>query len=263
MSTPITVVDAFTASPFAGNPAAVCLLQEPRPDHWMQLVAREMNLSETAFLLRDGSDLHLRWFTPTVEVDLCGHATLATAHLLYSEGLLAAEETARFQTRSGELRARRNGKLIELDFPPWPEETVTPPAGLAEALGATPQYTCRSHDDLVVIVDSEETVRGLEPDMGALRPYANRIVSVTARASGAEFDFVSRCFGPAVAIPEDPVCGSAHCCLGPLWRARLGRDELRAYQASPRGGVLEIRCTDERVYLGGQAVTVWRGELLH
>ena len=263
MTIPMHQVDAFTSKPFGGNPAAVCLLSEPRADDWMQLVAREMNLSETAFLLRKGDDLRLRWFTPAAEVDLCGHATLATAHVAWDVGLLAPDEPARFQTRSGELRATRTGKLIELDFPSWPQEPIQLTPELAGAIGAEPRYACRSHDDLFVIVDSEEVVRGLDPDLAALAKLARRVVSVTAAASDPAFDFVSRSFGPSVGIDEDPVCGSAHCCLGPLWRSRLGKEKLRAYQASARGGVIDIRFTGDRIMLGGEAVTTLKGELLH
>jgi predicted PhzF superfamily epimerase YddE/YHI9 len=262
MSIPLLQIDAFADRPFAGNPAAVCLLPGPRDADWMQQVAAEMNLSETAFLV-PGADGHgLRWFTPAVEVDLCGHATLASAHALWETGRLRPDEPARFHTRSGLLTARRLGDEIELDFPATPAEASTVPEGLLRALGATARYVGRNRFDYLVEVESEAAVRGLRPDFAALGRLPVRGVIVTARAATAGFDFVSRFFAPASGVLEDPVTGSAHCCLGPFWRDRLGKDELRGYQASRRGGVVGVRVAGERVYLRGRAVTVLRGELL-
>ncbi len=262
MPLPIVQVDAFTDTPFRGNPAAVCLLPEPREDAWLQDVAREMNLSETAFLLRDADGFRLRWFTPAVEVDLCGHATLASAHLLWEDGHLAPDETARFHTRSGLLTAERSGSWIILDFPATPEEETVVPDGLARALGAEPKYVGRSQFDLLVELESEAAVRALRPDLGLLARIQARGVIVTARAESGSFDFVSRFFAPQVGVDEDPVTGSAHCVLGPYWQKRLGRDDFVAYQASPRGGTIRVGVRGERVRLGGQAVTVMRATLL-
>ena len=262
MPQPITQVDSFTDRPFAGNPAAVCILPGPAEEAWMRAVAREMNLSETAFLHPEADGYRLRWFTPAVEVALCGHATLASAHVLWEEGHLAPDAEARFHTRSGLLTAQRRGAWIELDFPARPESPADPPPGLAEALGTEPRYVGRNVDDYFVEVDSEATLRGLAPDHGALRRLPVRGIIVTSRAATPEYDFVSRFFAPGSGIDEDPVTGSAHCCLGPFWGARLGKTELVGYQASARGGVVRVRIRGERVILGGQAVTVLRGELV-
>lgn len=255
----IVQADAFTARPFAGNPAAVCLLPEERAAAWMQAVAREMNLSETAFLLRQERGYSLRWFTPTIEVDLCGHATLASAHVLWEWG--AAEPVLEFHTRSGTLAATRRGEWIELDFPAKAAEHSAPPSGLLEALGARAVNTGRNDLDLLVEVATEAEVRALRPDFNGLRGLGARGVMVTSRAAEGAYDFVSRFFAPGSGIDEDPVTGSAHCCLGPYWAERLGKHELVGYQASDRGGVVRVRVAGERVKLGGQAVTVLRGEL--
>lgn len=254
-------IDSFTAEPFAGNPAAVCLLAEPREERWMQAVAREMNLSETAFVVFGGDSFGLRWFTPAVEVALCGHATLAAAHALWEEGILAPGENARFATKSGELRAARRGDLIELDFPSKPEEPAEPPQNLLEAVGVKPAYLGRNVFDYLLLLPSETAVRAVAPDFGLLRTVSVRGVIVTAPASTPGYDFVSRFFAPAVGVDEDPVTGSAHCCLGPFWATRLGKAELSAYQASARGGAMQVRVAGSRVVLGGRAVTVLRGEL--
>lgn len=256
-------VDAFSAEPFRGNPAAVCLLDRERDAAWMQNVAAEMNLSETAFLLPRDGDWSLRWFTPAIEVDLCGHATLASAHALWQEGLLGPNDTARFHTRSGLLTATRDGEWIELDFPAVLEETVDPPAELLESLGVSvPVYVGRNRFDYLVEIESEDAVRALNPDHLRLRTIPVRGVIVTSRATNGDYDFVSRFFAPGSGIDEDPVTGSAHCCLTPYWAARLGKDEMVAYQASPRGGIVRVRLAGDRVKLGGRAVTVLKGELL-
>jgi PhzF family phenazine biosynthesis protein len=268
MSLPLFTVDAFTDRAFAGNPAAVCLLSGPRDAAWMQAVAREMNLSETAFLHPEDGGQRLRWFTPAVEIELCGHATLASAHVLWETGRLDAGEPARFHTLSGLLTAERQAgaATIELDFPANPARPVEPgavPAGLLEALGAAAaRFVGKSRFDYLVELDSEAAVRGLIPDFGLLRTLGVRGVIVTAQGQAGRFDFVSRFFAPGSGIDEDPVTGSAHCTLAPHWAARLGRDEMLAYQASPRGGEVRVRLAGERVKLGGQAVTVLRGELL-
>ena len=257
----IVQVDAFTDTPFRGNPAAVCVLPDERDAAWMQAVAAEMNLSETAFLVKRADGFGLRWFTPAVEVDLCGHATLASAHVLWEDRHLAREAQARFHTKSGLLTADRRGEWIELDFPVKRETPAAAPPGLAEALGAAPTYVGKNQFDYLVEVDSEDTVRALAPDHTALAKLPVRGVIVTSRASTPGFDFVSRFFAPGSGIAEDPVTGSSHCALGPFWGARLGKTQMLAYQASARGGVVRVRLEGERVKLGGQAVTVLRGEL--
>jgi len=264
MSIPIYHVDAFSDKPFAGNPAAVCILPgtPPLPDEkWMQNVAREMNLSETAFIYCEDDGFRLRWFTPAVEVDLCGHATLATAHILWETGRLDPGEQARFYTRSGLLKAKRNGSLIELDFPPKPEESADPLPGMAEALGTSFLYVCKNKFDYLVEVDSEDIVRNLRPDFSKLLQIEARGVIVTSKSRKEPFDFVSRFFAPRVGVNEDPVTGSAHCFLGPYWAKRLGKKSFLAFQASQRGGEIRVRLEGERVFLGGQAVTIFRGEM--
>jgi PhzF family phenazine biosynthesis protein len=262
MTVKIFHVDAFTGEPFSGNPAAVCLLPGPRDAEWMQKVAREMNLSETAFLVQKGDGFHLRWFTPTVEVDLCGYATLASAHVLWETGSLMAHEPARFHTRSGLLTAVRQGDEVELDFPATPEDPVAAPPELEKALGVPPKYVGRSRFDYLVELDSEKTVRHLRPDFIFLKTIPTRGIMVTSLAVIPGYDFVSRLFAPGVGVDEDPVTGSAHCCLGPFWGRRLGKSELTAYQASDRGGEVRVRVAGERVYLSGKAVTFLHGELV-
>jgi len=261
MGLKIYQVDAFTDRPFAGNPAGVCVLPKPADETWMQNLAREMNLSETAFLVKQAGGFNLRWFTPSVEVELCGHATLASAHVLWETSLIDQKEHARFHTLSGPLSARKVGDWIELDFPLLPQRPVTPPPGLAEALGVSPVYIGQGRHDYLVEVASEETVRALNPNFGELRNLKVRGVIVTSKAVMPGYDFVSRFFAPGAGIDEDPVTGSAHCCLGPYWRDKLGKDELVAYQASKRGGTVRVRVGTDRVYLRGQAVTVMIGEL--
>jgi PhzF family phenazine biosynthesis protein len=257
----IIQVDAFTDRPFAGNPAAVCLLDRPREDRWMQDVAGEMNLSETAFPLREGDGFRLRWFTPVVEVDLCGHATLATSHVLWEEGILEPDETARYQTKSGLLRASRRGDWIELDFPSACPEPADPPPRLLEALGVTAVRTGRIGSEYLVEVESEAVVREASPDFQLLRKSGAWGVILTSGSASPEFDFVSRFFAPGAGIDEDPVTGAAHCALGPYWKGQLGKDAFMAYQASARGGVVRVTVSGDRVKLQGQAVTVLRGEL--
>lgn len=262
MGVPIVQVDAFANRPFGGNPAAVCILTEPRDDAWMQDVAREMNLAETAFLHPENDGYRLRWFAPAAEVALCGHATLASAHVLWEDGHLAGGRQARFHTQSGLLTADRRGDWIDLDFPATPPAPAPPPPGLAAALRVGSRWVGRSKFDYLVELDSEEAVRGLKPDLVALERVEARGVIVTSRATTAGYDFVSRFFAPRVGVPEDPVTGSAHCTLTPFWSERLGRTEMTAYQASPRGGVVRVKLVGDRVILGGQAVTVLRGELV-
>ena len=254
-------VDAFTNRPFSGNPAAVLVLDGPADARWMQAVAREMNLSETAFLSPRAGGYDLRWFTPAAEVDLCGHATLASAHVLWTEGFEAPAAPLRFFTRSGPLSAHRDGPSIVLDFPATPPHEAEPPEELCEALGIRPRYAGSTRFDFLLEAPSEEAVRGLHPDFGRLKALAGlRGVIVTAAAK-APYDFVSRCFAPGVGIDEDPVTGSAHCALGPFWARRTGHRDLLGWQASPRGGEVGVRVLGDRVLLLGRAVTVVRGRL--
>ena len=250
-------IDAFTEQAFRGNPAAVCLLDGERDERWMQDVAAEMNLSETAFLLPRGDDYSLRWFTPAAEVALCGHATLASAHALFEE---QGVRSARFHTKSGVLTSERDGEWIELDFPARVATPCEPPWLLLESLGIREaRYVGRNIDDYLIEVATEEELRGLAPDFARLGTLPVRGVVVTSR--GSDYDFISRFFGPRVGVNEDPVTGSSHCALTPYWAAKLGRNDMTAYQASKRGGVVRVRLAGDRVKLIGQAVTVFRGEL--
>jgi PhzF family phenazine biosynthesis protein len=263
MDIPLLTVDAFADAPFTGNPAAVCLLPAPRDPAWMAAVAREMSLSETAFLVRRPDGSHdLRWFTPAVEVRLCGHATLASSHVLWERGVCSVTEVATFQTLSGTLTATRmSDGVIELDFPSRPSTPVPTPPGLAEALGADILHVEQNADDALVELASDAAVRALTPDFAALLKVPVRGVIVTARSEHAPYDFVSRFFAPRVGVNEDAVTGSAHCCLAPFWSARLGKKEMLGYQASARGGVVRVITRGERVGLGGRAVTVLEGVL--
>jgi PhzF family phenazine biosynthesis protein len=256
------LVDAFTDHAFAGNPAVVCLLPAWRDDQWLQNVGREMNQSETAFLVKNDSGFDLRWFTPKVEVDLCGHATLASAHVVWQHRLAAYGEGIRFTTRSGVLTAARRGEEIELDFPLKPEVAAAPPAGLLEALGVKAKYVGKNQFDYLVEVESEAALRSMTPDFKLLATVPVRGTIVTSRSSDPRFDFVSRFFAPTAGIDEDPVTGSAHCCLGDYWRKRQGKNEFVACQASARGGVVRVRVSGDRAILAGKAVAVAEGELL-
>jgi predicted PhzF superfamily epimerase YddE/YHI9 len=259
---PIYVVDAFTDRPFAGNPAAVCLLSKWLSDDVLQAIAREMNLSETAFLVKQRDAYELRWFTPGIEVDLCGHATLAAACVLWTTDREPNETALRFLTRSGELSARGAGESIELDFPLEPDQPAQPPSGLIEALKTEPRYVGRNRFDYLVELGSESELRAIDPDFQLLATIPCRGIIITARANEPEYDFVSRFFAPAACINEDPVTGSAHCCLVAFWQKRLGRNDFVAYQASQRGGTVRVRVRADRAILGGQAVIISAGELL-
>jgi PhzF family phenazine biosynthesis protein len=258
----IAQIDAFTDKPFAGNPAGVCLLKKEADESWMRQIAREMNLSETAFLVPQEGGFRLRWFTPTVEVKLCGHATLASAHYLWEEDIVSPEETIRFETLSGPLYASRRGEWIELDFPAKRVSPVPAPDGLLDALGVKGNFIGLNVMDYLVEVESEQIVRTLTPDISLLATLPVRGVIVTAKGTTPEFDFVSRFFAPAAGVPEDPVTGSAHCALGPYWEEKLKMSSFTAYQASARGGVIKVRTEGDRVILGGKAVTVLRCELM-
>ncbi|WP_433416882.1 PhzF family phenazine biosynthesis protein [Microtetraspora malaysiensis] len=259
----VFTVDSFTDQPFKGNPAGVCLLEASATDSWMQSVAAEMRHSETAFVLGPDADgrYSLRWFTPTVEVALCGHATLAAAHVLYSTGL--AENTIEFTTLSGILAVSQSEDgSIAMDFPAHSPSEITPPNGLAEALGVPVRWTGMGRTDLLAEVESSQVVRDLTPDIDALSAFDVRAVIVTAPAGPAdEADYVSRFFAPRVGVPEDPVTGSAHCVLAPYWSAKLGQESLLAKQLSPRTGTMRTTVKGDRVELVGQALTIWSGEL--
>jgi PhzF family phenazine biosynthesis protein len=262
---PIWQVDAFADRPFSGNPAGVCVLEDERDDTWLQAVALELNVSETAFLRQRSDGFDLRWFAPEVEVVLCGHATLASAHTLWENGFASPSETLRFHTRSGVLAAVRRGELIELDFPATPVEESPPPAGLLAALRIETKevvFTGRTKFDQFVTLDSAERVRQLSPNFALLIGFDVRGMIVTARSDDSRYDFVSRFFCPSVGVNEDPVTGSAHCALATYWAPRLGKDAMTGLQASARGGVVGATLRGERVLLAGRAVTVLKGELL-
>jgi PhzF family phenazine biosynthesis protein len=239
----------------------VCLLEDARPDEWMRSVAAEMNLSETAFVLKQGEDYGLRWFTPTVEMDLCGHATLASAHILWETGIVPGDKQIRFHTRSGLLTITRSRDWIEMDFPARQYRPVAENEGVIDAVGAVPDEVYQSGENLLFVYDSEKTVRGLTPDFTTLASYEYHGVIVTSPSDLPQFDFVSRFFAPSIGINEDPVTGSSHCTLAPYWAERLRKSVMSAYQASRRGGVLKVRVSAERVYISGQAVTIFATEL--
>lgn len=263
---PIVQIDAFTDTPFRGNPAAVCLLPGEADESWMQLVALEMNLAETAFLYPSsegsGCSYHLRWFTPGAEVKLCGHATVASAHHLYEDGMVPRSESISFSTLSGALGARCEGEKIILDFPSNPPVECDVPQGLAEALHAEPKWVGQTPAAFLVQLESEHAVRLLDPDLNWIGRQPGHGVIVTAKSDDNSYDFVSRFFAPTIGVPEDPVTGSAHCSLTPFWAQRLGKTEMVAYQASPRGGTVGVALHGDRVELTGSAVTVMRGVLL-
>jgi PhzF family phenazine biosynthesis protein len=275
MSQPIAVVDAFTAEPYRGNPAGICVLPAPASDAWMQSVAIEMNHAETAFLTKRGASnddgYDLRWFTPGGEVDLCGHATLGSAHYLWESDILGSTEQARFHTRSGLLTAERvvvdGTPWVELDFPSEPVSPAEAPKGLAAILGADPVFVGRNRMDHLVELKDESTVRSLKPDLKQIALLSEaedvRGIIVTAAGTDGKADIVSRCFFPSFGIDEDPVTGSAHCALAPYWMQRIAKQEIVAYQASPRGGWLRLRMAGNRVKLRGQALTTLRGALAH
>jgi PhzF family phenazine biosynthesis protein len=254
-------VAAFTNKPFAGNPAAICLLEKSADENWMQHVAAEMNLSETAYIYPLDDGFSLRWFTPAIEVALCGHATLASAHILWETGRLRATEPAKFHTKSGLLTCIRNGDWIEMDFPAIPAEPAPPPKNLLESLGIETATVARGGTDYLVQVDSEAQVRSLSPNFSQLKLVEARGVVVTAK-SAEQFDFISRFFAPRAGIDEDPVTGSAFCRLAPWWGKLLGKNEMLAYQASKRGGIAKLKLHGDRVLISGQAVTTLRGELV-
>lgn len=255
-------VDSFTREAFQGNPAGVCILKEEAQPEWMQNIASEMNLSETAFLVPDNGQYKLRWFTPEVEVDLCGHATLASAHILFETGKANLHDAIRFQTRSGLLTVKKNGELIEMLFPATPAKPVSAPQGLLEALGFEKVLFCGKNDyDYLIIVQTEQGVKSCTPDFLRLKKITERGVIVSAEAESIPHDFISRFFGPAAGIDEDPVTGSAHCTLAPYWGKKLEKETMLAYQASKRGGEVRVTLMENNVILSGYAVTVMTSTL--
>jgi len=257
----IIQVDSFTSEPFKGNPAAVCLLERQMDDSWMQNVAKEMNLSETAFLLKIKNGYKLRWFTPVIEVDLCGHATLASAHVLFEEGLLQSDQQARFHTRSGLLTVNKKGDWLEMDFPAETGTPVEAPPILMEAMSTRPVNTEQNKIGFLCRYESEKQVREFKPNFQLLNEIPVQGIIITAKSENEEFDFVSRFFAPYLGINEDPVTGAAHCCLGPFWQKQLGQADFLAYQASERGGIVKVGVRGDRVKIGGQAVTIFSGNL--
>ena len=258
---PYFVVDAFTHRPFAGNPAAVALLEEWKDDKWLQNVAMELNLSETAFLVANSNGFDLRWFTPAAEVDLCGHATLASAVVLAELQKFVDRSRVTFSTRSGDLTVERYGSLFQMDFPGLNVVPCQPPPDLLESLSGKALYVGQSKFDYVIEFESEEAIRSIKPNFNALANVKCRGVVVTARSADGQFDFVSRFFAPALGINEDPVTGSAHCILAPFWGSRLGKSKMVGYQASSRGGVVQVELRGDRVILGGQGVIFGRGQI--
>ncbi|MEO6724188.1 MAG: PhzF family phenazine biosynthesis protein [Blastocatellia bacterium] len=270
MEIPLLHIDAFASEAFRGNPAAVCLLEMSKPDDWMQKVAAEINLPMTAFIVPrlKANEADLRWFTPTVEMPLCGHATLASAHALWETGRLNEAQEAHFHTLGGRLVCRRVGKQIEMNFPALLMQEADLPSAIAEAFGVRPRkvfrqrYNDGSSGNFMLELDSEEAVRNLNPNFELLRKAAKAGIIVTARGNTSKFDFVSRYFAGYVGIDEDSATGSAHCTLTPYWAGVLGKTEMTAYQASARGGVIGVRLSKDRVFLAGEAITVLRGSLL-
>jgi len=258
----IFTVDAFTEVPFHGNPAGVCLLEDPQDDTWLGSVAAEMNLSETAFVLRAGKGWRLRWFTPTTEVPLCGHATLSAAHVLREVGTASDADTIQFFTDSGELRARFDGDWIELDFPALPSEECPIPSHLESILGTHAiAGTATDKEHLVVELESARVLRTLSPDYTAMLQLPESGVILTSASDDDSYDFLSRFFAPKIGINEDPVTGVGHCYLTPYWSERLGKKEFVAYQASARGGAVRCALRGERVHLAGKAVTIFSATL--
>jgi len=261
MSVTFRQVAAFTNKPFAGNPAAVCLLTEPGEEEWLRKIAQELNLPATAFIYPEEDYFNLRWFTATAELELCGHGTLASAYVLYETGQIAPDTSIRFKTRSGFLSASRKNDWIELNLPSEPAQPVTAPPELLQALGVQPRFVGKSRMDYLIEVESETELLSLKPDFNLLKTVPTRGAIVTTRATSSEYDIVSRFFCPSVGLNEDQVTGSAHCTLAPYWLEKLGKSDLRAYQASACGGTLQLRQEDGRIYLAGQAITIISGEL--
>ncbi len=263
MKTQLFQVDSFTKEPFKGNPAGVCILEKPAAEKWMQDLAMEMNLAETAFIYPEDDGYHLRWFTPITEVELCGHATLATAHILFETGILHEDQTAKFQTVSGQLTVTKQNNILEMNFPATPALPCPVSNALRKALGGCKiLWSGKNNFDYLLEVESEAIITEMRPDFGLLKKVDKRGVIVTAKSENPKFDFISRFFAPAVGIDEDPVTGSAHCTLGPYWLAKLNKTNFTAYQASRRGGIVQVKLIGDRVLLRGKAVTVFQINLV-
>jgi len=255
-------VDAFSREPFKGNPAAVCLLAQIEPDEWMQSLAAEMNLSETAFLLQEGDDWGLRWFTPKTEVDLCGHATLASAKVLFETRPELRDHPIRFQTRSGTLAARWQDGKVTLDFPVMRYQPIPIDPEVTEVLGFQPVKAVFSGTYFLFEAENPQFVLDTHPDMDELGKLLMPEIIITARSQNPSYDFISRFFAPQLGIPEDPVTGSAHCLLSPYWAEKLGKLEFSAFQASARGGELKLQLVGDRVYITGEAKLIFTATLL-
>jgi PhzF family phenazine biosynthesis protein len=262
MQAELHLVDAFTNSPFRGNTAGVCIPDGPAEDGWMQQVAAELKQSETAFLFPEGENWNLRWFTPAKEIELCGHATLAAASVLFATSRVPGDKAIVFETLSGKLTVRKESDWISMDFPAEPPAPTMPVPGLGQALGVEPLFTGRNRFDILVELPLADDVCSLEPDMNALSPIRARGIIVTAASDLPNIDFVSRFFAPSVGVPEDPVTGSAHCCLAPYWGMKLKKTEMTGFQCSARGGSVRVKLSGDRVILCGHAVPVFSGTLL-
>lgn len=252
-------VNSFTDKFFKGNPAGVCILEEATDTQRMQNIAMEMNLSETAFFYKEGNGFNLRWFTPESEVDLCGHATLASAHILWETGI-CKEENIEFYTQSGTLYAKRENKYIVLDFPKEEDSQVDTPREIKDSLNVPIIYTGKNRMDFIVEVENGDIVSSLEPDFAIMKKLDARGIIVTGQSTDSKNDFISRFFAPREGISEDPVTGSAYCCLAPYWERKLGKSTLSAYQASKRGGNVKMTVNNNRVYISGKAITVFCAE---
>ncbi len=257
----LTILNAFTDQAFKGNPAAVCLLSEEKDSGWMQSIAKEMNLPVTAFINRFKNDFYLRWFTPSTEIPICGHGTLASSYYLWEKGFVKKEKPILYHTKSGVLKAQFIDGWVQLEFPSILEEKTIAPDLLLRALGVEPIYVGENKLDYLVEVASENIVRNLKPSIDLIAQLPVRGVIVTSHSNSNEFDFVSRFFSPAQGLSEDYVTGSAHCCLGPYWKSKLQKSDFTAYQASERGGILKVKVIDDKVLLSGKAVTVFEGHL--
>jgi PhzF family phenazine biosynthesis protein len=264
MSAPKTIyqVDAFTAEPFKGNPACVCILEKEMPKKWMQNIAAEMNLSETAFIVKDNEKYKIRYFTPESEVPLCGHATLASAHIMYEAGIIAADKKITFIAKAGELMIRKSGNWINMNFPAYSFDPVRIPADIEKIIGIKPAELYRtSHGWRMALLLGEHELRNMKPDFNLMKDSVYGDLIVTAPSEDTNFDFCVRCFAPALGINEDPVTGSAHCVLVPFWHKKTGREEFVSHQISLRSGILKVALKGDRVQISGHAKTIFRAEL--
>ncbi|WP_416150179.1 PhzF family phenazine biosynthesis protein [Salipaludibacillus sp. HK11] len=255
----LSILNTFTDQAFKGNPAAVCMLREKKDSSWMQSIAKEMNLPVTAFINQFKNDYYLRWFTPSMEIPICGHGTLASSFFLWEKGYVKKEKNIAFHTKSGVLKSQLIDNWVKLEFPSILEEKIIAPDLLINALGVEPTYVGKNQFDYLVELKSEDIVRNLIPNINLIAQLPVRGVIVTSHSNSNDFDFVSRFFSPAQGLNEDYVTGSAHCCLGPYWKSRLQKSEFTAYQASDRGGIIKVKLIDDKVLLSGKAVIVFEG----